>query len=326
MSALPREDQTQALHGTLSLRHEVSWDEISSQPIYGVNGRRRLHTALAELLKDADQSLTLLRNATDFSQVAPVSKEHVRKIAGLIGHAKDAVRRLYIFSARLKRVLLEHFNWLDETLWIRTSTNFRPFNQTRKPHNAPWDGERGEADETSDDTLENDEERADDTREVEDAIQAFHKDFSYKNSNGISAWARAAFAYINLVCLHDKSLFEMTRPSENTRLSERIRDCRVAVTTMQRAEFENLHPHWARCVRYHELRSSWNNKSNSRSDIEDEDSPDDDCFQPQTARALRRLTTSNPPKRSHGIDFKYWPKYDVAPASPASPPSKRPRL
>lgn len=296
LSALPTEDQTQALYGTLILRGEVSWDEISSQPIYGVNGRRRLHTALAELLRDVDESLVLLRNATDFARVVPVSKERIREIAGLTRRAKKAVRRLYIFSARLEKVLLEHFNWLDETLWIRTNTNFRPFNQTRKPNNAPRNGERGEASEANADAPENHEERGDDTRELDEAIDAVHADLSRRNLDGINVWAREAFAYINLVRLHDQSLFEITRPSENKRLSERIQHCKVAVTTMQRKEFEELHPRWALCVRHHERSSS------STSGI------------------------SNSPKRLYGIDFKYWPSDDEAPTRPASPPSKRPRI
>lgn len=331
LSALPTKAQGRALRMILNLRHEVSEDEILSQPIYGLKGRHRLHTALSELLSDANEFLSRLRDATDFSKDGRVSRERIREIADFTGYAKTAVRQLTLFSRRFERVLLEHFNWLNRTLWIDTSTNLSPFKLTRTSHVALEDSERGEADEAITDALENDEEHADDTRELEDAIDTLHAELHHRKVYGISVWAREAFAYINLVSFHDQSLCGITNPSKDKRLSERIRDCRVAVTMMQRKKFENLHPQWAQCVRYHEARNSSTNSSNSIrnhfwSDTDDEDDTDD-RLRPQTARALRRLASSNPPKRSHRIDFKYWPKYDAAPPPPpTSPPSKRPRL
>lgn len=345
LSALPTKAQARALRMILNFRHEVSEDEILSQPIYGLKGRHRLHTALSELLSDANEFLSRLRDATDISAEGRGSKEGIMEIADLTRYAKTAVRQLTLFSRRFERVLLEHFNWLNRTLWIDTSTNLSPFKLASKLHDAPGNSERREADEANTDALENHEEYGDDTRELENAIDALHAELHHRNVYGISVWAREAFAYINLVSLHDQSLCGFTNRSKDKRLSERLRDCRVTVTTMQRAEFEKLHPQWARCVRYHELRSSssittttaitTSNSDYYGSSIATSAWPTMDASPtPQSARALFLAPSPRSPKRPYSAqedvslehEKNLLPSPNELPSRPASPLRKRPRL
>ncbi|KAK4612293.1 hypothetical protein CLAFUR4_13450 [Fulvia fulva] len=239
----------------------------SGEAVWGPRGRRRFHAMLSTYLRNVHGALSALTKAMGFSKTAkiPTDADFVDKVADLLATAIYAVTYLTLFYQRFDApdgsVLYMHLQWLEKMLPIDGKST--PFVSPRKQDatgtdsvpvtpQAPTSEPLGispvvqpssRLDDDEDD-IDADHDEADELEDIGARVATVSLGNVAPTEFEQAGWAAAAKKSLDLICLHDWSIVQLTtfeavnKTRREEKISERIDEAVIAVVEVRQGKLD----------------------------------------------------------------------------------------